>query len=160
MDTLGGNLCFRALDHKHERSDPKILWHLASHIEHGVLSRRERFGEIWGRILSGMFRQPQSEIYVASPKDYFQKNNTTHASLKDFLDWFDREHESAHRVYLEIFAPQHIDSYKWRQHIIRDTTPLSERKISSVVIRSKLIKESTLAQIETIVANKLPLIFI
>lgn len=40
-------LCFRALDHKHERSDIKIVRNLVSHLQDGVLSRKERFGELF-----------------------------------------------------------------------------------------------------------------
>ncbi len=40
-------LCFRALDHKHERSDVKIVRNLVSHLQNGVLSRKERFGELF-----------------------------------------------------------------------------------------------------------------
>lgn len=107
-------LCFRALDHKHERSDKKIIRNLISHLQCGVLSRRERYGEILGRVSSGMFRQPQSDIYIASPKDFGIQRpiDVTSEDLLDFLDWFDREHESAHRVYLAISCPTDLDRYK------------------------------------------------
>ena len=147
------DICFRALDHKHERSDTKIIRHLKSHLQNGVLSRRERYGEFLWKILSGMFRQPQNDIYIASPLDYEQGNLDIWSpeGIKKFLDWFDREHEAAHRVYLTLSSPVEMDRYKNRQHVIHwDKVLIKERLIQWCIIRSDFIKQSTQDRITNI----------
>lgn len=74
-----------------------------------------------------MFKQKQCDIYVASPLDY--PGNLDEIRLREFLDWFDAEHEAAHRAYLILNAPQSIDSYKKRQHVVPDSVPLEQRRI-------------------------------
>lgn len=100
-----------------------------------------------------MFRQPQDDIYIASPKDFgrglFDSSNID--DLRDFLDWFDREHESAHRVYLELLCPTDMDRYKHRQHVIHaDVVPVRDRRITSCIIRSQFVKQSTQDKIQRI----------
>lgn len=138
--------CFRALDHKHQRSDGKIINHLESHLKNGVLSRRERYGEFLWRVLSGMFRQPQDDIYIASPQDYTKEiwSLLSPDDIRSFLNWFDREHEAAHRVYLELSCPVQMDRYKNRQHVIHwDKVPIKERLIQWCIIRPDFIRQST-----------------
>ena len=93
---------------------------LVSHLTLGVLSRRERIqrsvkypwiAEPLSRIITGMYRQPQNEIYVLSPHDH-------HGALLSSEDWRDlldansRKHDTVHRVYLLIDAPQQLNTWK------------------------------------------------
>lgn len=134
------NPCLRALDHKKgAKISSTIVRNLVSHLSLGVLSRRERLqrnvkspiiAEALARIKTGMYRQSQNEIYVLSPHDH-ESELVQSDDWRELIDSNSRKHDTVHRVYLLIDAPQKINTWKGNSHII----PASEIPITDRLIR-------------------------
>lgn len=137
----------RALDwHKKNRSDGRIIENLLSHLQKGPLTRKERYGEWGGRILSGMFNERQDGLHVKSHTDMVVDDQTLHTDTKEqwlrLFDWFSDKTKYPNKVFLIIDTPivvlyKHKDRHKT---VIPQSVPVSERVIKAVFYRSSLCK--------------------
>lgn len=139
----------RALDwHKKYRSDKSVVANLASHLERGALTRQERFGEIGGRILSGMFRERQDGLHVKTHTDMAVDGLFLHGEpqkqWRQLFEWFSDKTQFRNRVFLLIDAPQVVlYSHKPDRHktVIPQSVPVTDRVIKAIFYRSSICSE-------------------
>ncbi|MEK7530425.1 MAG: hypothetical protein AAB573_01010 [Patescibacteria group bacterium] len=147
------NPVIRAVDWRHKwRSEGHLIRSLKNYAKKGVVSRRERFGEIWGRITSGYPKEPQGFIHILSPQGSPPEHSTALENWRTYLHSREaRKGEYRHRAYFLIDAPKiQTDTYKKRYLVIPDTTPKAGRVIKALFIRRDGISKDAQNKIEQI----------
>lgn len=156
------NPVIRVLDWRPKwRTEAHLVRSIRSYIKNGARSRRERFTEIGGRVSSGYFREPQSELHIHSPLMSPAPEPLSEdpiANWKNFLNSRVTQKNLdglyKHRAYLMLDVPEiRMDSYKKRFYVIPDSVPVEQRKIKAVFLREELISPKTLETIKKLCAE-------
>lgn len=157
------NPVIRALDwlEKWHNDEKHVARGIKGHLTKGVRSRKERFGELLGRVIDGHLREPQDVVHVHTP--YHSSNSIVSVDPKqNWKSFFTSKTTSlngyAHKAYLMFDVPViHLDNYKGRHYVMPDSVPLTERKIKALFIRKKLFSQEQLETIlETCQSYSLP----
>ena len=143
------NGSIRAMDwHKKNRSDESIVANLASHLERGVLTRRERYGEIGGRLLSGMLRERQDGLHVKTHTDMVVDGLSLHGEpqkqWRQLFEWFSDKTRYKNKVFLLIDTPQVVlYAHKPGRHktVIAQSVPITDRLIKGIFYRSSMCSD-------------------
>lgn len=157
------NPVVRALDWLEKWQNEKhVVRGLKSYLTEGVRSRKERHGELWGRIISGYFNEPQDVVHIHTP--YASSDAiVSDDPQENWRHFFDmpasalRGHK--HAAYAMLDVPEvRLDNYKGRQYVFPDSVPPEERQIKALFVRTDALSAETLREIvETCRGHGLPL---
>ncbi len=143
------NPAVRALDWlKKWRTEAHVAKGVAGHLNRGMLSRRERFGEILGRALDGHFNEPQGVVHMHTPYKS-SKNIVSNNPEKNWRRFLNSEQVKLrgeeHAAYFLVDVPDiRLDNYKGEQYVMPDSVPKEEREIKALLIRKNFFSKERL----------------
>lgn len=148
------NPAIRALDWLEKWRDEKhVARGVKSHLEKGVMSRKERFGggllgEALGRTVSGYFNEPQGVVHIHTPYDSLSKRTLSADPRENWKQFFASpdisKGDHRHTAYLLLDVPEiRLDNYKGRHYVFPDSIPAEQRKIKALFLRSETFSEET-----------------